>query len=84
MANKTQAEKDYHAKVARVGCVICDSPANLHHPRSMGRGHFLVIALCKEHHQGGYSIHNCRETFTNIEGSEADLLNETLRRVNAL
>ena len=83
--NKTRQERDYHAKVARVGCVICDMPTNLHHPRTtIGSGHFLVIALCPEHHQGQFSIHNSKREFINIYGKEGDLLNETLKRVNAL
>ncbi len=84
MATKTQAEKAYHAKVAQVGCVICDMPTNLHHPRSIGSGHHLVIALCKEHHQGDFSIHNDRQAFIRVYGSEADMLDETIRRAFAL
>ena len=82
---KTKAAKAYHDKVARVGCVICDSPTNLHHPRtSIGKGDYLVIALCREHHQGDFSIHNSKRAFTNIYGSEGDLLNETIKRVMKL
>ena len=84
LRSKTQAEKDYHAKVAQVGCVICDRPTNLHHPRGIGSGHFLVIALCKEHHQGDFSIHNDRQAFIRVYGSEADMLDETIRRVMKL
>ena len=82
---KTQAEKDYHAKVARVGCVICDRPTNLHHPRKgIGKGEFLVIALCQEHHQGEFSLHSSKREFMNVYGDEAFLLNETLKRVFTL
>jgi hypothetical protein len=64
----TKAEKDYMDNVASLGCLICQSPAALHHPTSgMGRGqrasHWLVVPLCPEHHQGDSGIHAGAQTF---------------------
>ena len=63
--------KDWKSKVAALGCVLCDSlghadtPATLHHVREgQGLGQravdWLVIPLCKEHHQGDTGIHGGR------------------------
>ena len=69
-------------KVAELGCLICGSPANVHHIRTERiKSDFLTIPLCKEHHQGDFSIHACKEQFTNIYGSELHLLAETIKRL---
>ena len=83
---KTAAEKRYHDRVAQLGCLICDDPANVHHIRegqgmSMRANHFLVVPLCKSHHQGSFSIHNSPREFQNIYGSELDLLAMTIERL---
>jgi len=84
--SKTAAEKRYHDKVAALGCLICGSPANVHHIRedmgaSMRSSHYLVIPLCREHHQGEFSIHNSPREFKNIYGSELELLADTIGRL---
>ena len=83
--HKTRAEKDYHNLVASVGCIIpdCNEAANVHHIRAeqgiaMRSSHYLVIPLCKEHHQGSFSIHNSKRQFEAIYGSELNLLAETI------
>jgi len=69
-------------KVAALGCLVCDSPANVHHIRTERiKSDFLVVPLCREHHQGDFSIHSSKEQFTNIYGSELHLLAETLERL---
>lgn len=58
----------HKAKVADIGCILChhlgygQTPAQLHHVRegqgmSQRASDFLVIPLCREHHQGDTGIH---------------------------
>jgi len=69
-------------KVAALGCLVCDSPANVHHIRTERiKSDFLVVPLCRDHHQGAFSIHNSKEQFTGIYGSELHLLAETLEKL---
>jgi len=82
----TAAEKRHLARVAELGCIICGSPAQVHHIREgQGMGqrapHFLTIPLCPEHHVGGVSIHCSKRRFEAIYGCELDLLNQTLERL---
>ena len=66
-------------RVADLGCLVCDSPANIHHIREERfKNDFLTIPLCWEHHQGDFSIHANKRQFTNIYGSELDLLAKTI------
>ena len=89
MAKFTAAESRYADKVASLGCLICDQPANIHHIREgqgagQRAGNCLIIPLCKEHHQGSFSIHGSRRQFIDIYGNELSMLNETIRRVSEL
>jgi len=84
----TVAERAYMSAVAEGGCIVdgCIAPANLHHPlfatgTSQRSPHWLVIPLCKAHHQGGYSIHGSPGLFMKIEGTEQDLLAKTIERM---
>jgi hypothetical protein len=86
---KTQDEIDYHGRVAALGCILpdCRMPACVHHLRtgqgaSMRANHYLVIPLCRKHHQGDFSIHASKRQFENIYGSELDLLAETIKLLN--
>jgi hypothetical protein len=77
------AAKRWMSRVAELGCLVCDSPANIHHIRTERiKSDFLVIPLCREHHQGDFSIHMSKEQFTNIYGSELHLLAETIERLS--
>lgn len=77
------AGKRHMGKVAALGCLVCDSPANVHHIRTERiKSDFLVIPLCREHHQGDFSIHGSKEQFTNIYGSELHMLAETIERMS--
>ena len=88
MSKATATEKRYMAKVAALGCLIHDdTPAEIHHPRVFAGGgqrcsHFLVIPLCYECHRGRFSIHHAKREFENVNGTELDLLAETIRRLN--
>lgn len=77
------AGKRHMGRVAALGCLVCDSPANVHHIRTERiKSDFLVIPLCREHHQGDFSIHGSKEQFTNIYGSELHMLAETIERMS--
>ncbi len=78
-------------RVAALGCVICrelgygDTPAQIHHIRE-GQGigqrasHFLIVPLCREHHQGASGVHGLgRRAFeARYRKTELDLLGETI------
>jgi len=61
----TKNEKNYMARVARLGCILCStvlgyegSPAEIHHIRRAGvRATSPIIPLCSEHHRGNDGIH---------------------------
>lgn len=76
------AKGDRHmAKVRALDCITCGkgAPSSVHHIRTERiKDDFLTIPLCPECHQGDFSIHNSKEQFTNIYGSELHLLAETL------
>ena len=78
----TNAERLHMSKVAALGCIICEMPCELHHPRAgVGKGmrssNFDVIGLCPRHHRtGGHgvAIHAGIKTFEQNFGTEAELL----------
>ena len=79
----TAAEKRYMCRVAELGCLICDMPANVHHIRTQRiKSHWLTVPLCRDHHQGDFSIHGSKEQFENIYGSELHLLAQTISKLN--
>ena len=76
---KNNASRRHLERVSNLGCLICESPAQVHHIRTERiKNDFLTIPLCREHHLGDFSIHMSKEQFTNIYGSELDLLAQTL------
>lgn len=76
--------KRYMQKVREVGCLICQRPASAHHIREERiKNDYLTIPLCPEHHQGAFSIHMSKRQFTDIYGSELDLLAKTIELLNA-
>lgn len=55
-------EKRHMDRVAALGCLLCKSPAQLHHVRegqgmSQRASNFLVVPLCPEHHVGNTGLH---------------------------
>lgn len=84
----TKAEKRHLDSVANLGCIICESPCEIHHIRT-GQGHkratnFEVIPLCPTHHRnGGYgvAIHAGIKGFESSFGTELSLLSKTHERV---
>ena len=83
----TKAEREHMSKVASLGCLVCQRPANVHHIRPVGlgigmrSGHYQTIPLCRDHHQGQFSIHNCKEQFEAMYGTEEELLHRTLKEI---
>jgi len=87
----TKNEKNYMARVARLGCILCssvlgweDSPAVIHHIRRAGkRSTSPIIPLCVRHHTGEDGIHFLgRRHFERKFGtSEEALLQEVQKRL---
>ncbi len=77
----TAAQRRRMGLVAELGCVICKSPAIIHHVGTHmggGRNHDKIIPLCPRHHQyggEGVSIHDNKTAWERVHGKEADLLN---------
>lgn len=51
----------YHDWIASLGCLVCGSPATVHHvtgyadrPGRISRSDWLVVPLCPAHHQHDY------------------------------
>lgn len=84
-----KADKEYLARVAALGCLICRRPAMIHHIRT-GQGmsqradHRHVIPLCGDHHQhGGHgvAIHAGQKTWEAKYGTELELLEQVRREL---
>ena len=78
------AAKRHMNRVAQLPCLACGvSGVQIHHIRegqggSQRASDFLTVPLCQECHTGEFSIHNATRAFTNIHGSELDMLAQTL------
>ena len=88
----TKGEREHLNKVASLNCLICQQPAICHHIRNRGDGkgnigfgqrasHYETIPLCPSHHVGAFSIHNCKEQFEAMYGTEEELLHRTLKEI---
>ena len=83
----TKAEREHMSRVASLGCWVCSQPANVHHirPKGLGMGvrssHYDTIPLCREHHQGKFSIHNCKKEFEAKFGTEHEILQKVKERI---
>ena len=83
-----KADRAWLERVASLGCVICQSPAEIHHlltGKGMGKKatNFEVIPLCPLHHRhGGHgiAIHSGVKTWEARHGTEL----EHLERVRAV
>ena len=86
----SKAEREHMSKVASLGCLVCQRPANVHHIRPIGLGignrssHYETIPLCHDHHQGQFSIHNSKQEFEDKYGTEQELLNKTFMELEIL
>lgn len=85
----TRSEKRHLDRVSELGCAVCGSPAEIHHPRfaagmAQRSPHFLAIGLCAQHHRtGGHGValHAGQATFEGLYGSEAELLAATIEKL---
>jgi len=93
----TKADKEYMARVAALGCLICrdfyeyfDVPAAIHHVAGKTRpgAHRLVLPLCGIHHQGGDdgddSGHVSRHPYKKRFEQKYDTETNLLKRVQEL
>lgn len=90
---KTATERDYHELIARMPCALFShlgepqpSGTTVHHIRagqglSQRAGHFLVLPLCHEAHQGPGGIHGDRSLWRIAKVDELDLLDKTIEQV---
>jgi len=78
MTSPTKQQKLRWDKIASLGCIICGSPACIHHASTGGGGrknHDIVLPLCRLHHQGALGIHTLgRKAWARIYGTEQELL----------
>jgi len=83
MTAPTKAQRARWDRIASLGCIICASPACIHHAMTgMGgrKNHDLVIPLCHNHHQGSQGIHFMgRKAWQKIYGTEQELLDKLER-----
>ena len=88
----TKAEREHLRLVAQINCLICQRPAICHHIRNLGDGkgnigisqranHYQTIPLCPDHHTGKFSIHNCKQEFEAMYGTEHEMLRKTLKEI---
>lgn len=92
----SKAEQEWLSKICDLGCIVClmeghgYSPAMPHHliGKTAIGAHFETIPLCHAHHQGGYDNEECvsrhpyKARFEARYGTESELLQETIRRLN--
>lgn len=74
-------ERENYARIAQLGCIICQNPeVELHHIRDhtgMGLKSSLLLPFCHPHHRtGGYGIafHAGRKAFEQNFGTQIELL----------
>ena len=85
--SRGKALQAYMDAAQALGCLVCGDPAQLHHPRS-GQGKaqraqdWLVVPLCKFHHDPPEGIHAPRTFYTRHRLDEMDLLAMTIERLN--
>jgi len=91
----TIAEKLYMARVAALGCFLCQklghgaTPAQLHHPReglgmAQRASNWLVVPLCDAHHANSSpdGIHGQRRAWKLAGAGEMDALAWVIEKLN--
>lgn len=86
LTKQRKTDYDYLSRLAELGCLICSSPANIHHLRT-GKGmaqrsdDYHAIPLCHFHHQGNQGIHTLgTKAWQAKYGTELELL-EKVRKM---
>lgn len=82
----TAEERRHMDRVAQLGCLLCNSPAEIHHIREgqgMGQraAHWLTVPLCPDCHRGPRGVHGDKTVLKMRKWTELDLLAETIRRL---
>jgi len=86
--NPTKAQRERWGRIAALGCIICERPAEIHHcliTAGCRKHHDFVINLCPEHHRsGGYgvAIHAGRAEWESRYGTEQSLLDKVSKLVD--
>ena len=76
----TRQEKQHMGEVAALGCLICGSPAQVHHVHGHAFGsksNWRVAPLCSQHHHMGpfgHCVHMGAKTFEQNYMTEARML----------
>lgn len=84
----TKAQRERWGKIAALGCIVCNSPSEIHHAlvtMGMRKNHDRVLPLCAEHHRnGGYgvAIHAGKTEFESRYGTESALLEKVSKLVD--
>ena len=86
---KKKPNKDTRELMSRMvddGCIICESPAEIHHLLGAGMGlkSKEFIPLCPFHHRTGgigNAIHSGTETWEGIHGTQEELYKLTMERL---
>lgn len=83
----TKAEREWLSRVAEMGCLICQAPAEIHHIRegqgmSQRAANWLVVPLCPSHHRGPNGVHG-HSFYRMHKRDELSLLAEVIERMNA-
>lgn len=73
-----KAEREHHARLRELGCIICGDDPGIHHCETGAGGrkdHMKVLPLCYYHHQGEQGIHTLsRRVWQPIYGTEQELM----------
>ena len=80
----TAAEKRHMGRVAAMGCLVCRSPASVHHimhapGKATRRDHRWIVPLCRAHHQDRWGVHGLGSERAFQEHYGIDLLAEAQR-----
>ena len=84
MISPTKQQRARWSRIAEMGCMICASPAEIHHCFTGAGGrknHDKVIPLCPEHHRGAQGIDGryygmSKKKWQSIYGTEQELLDK--------
>lgn len=81
-----KATRELMSRVAERGCIICESPAEIHHLTGGGMGlkSKKFLALCPFHHRNGgigNAVHSGVETWETIHGTQEELYKLTMERL---
>lgn len=83
------AERRYWDRVIQVGCILCGSPAGIHHCGTGAGGrkdHMKVLPLCWYHHQGpdgidGREYGMSKRRWQERHGTEEELMKQLTERL---